>query len=380
VQTSSVVLATSIVARLPQGMAPLGVVLLVQERTGSIATAGLAAGAWALAAALGQPLWAGPASRGRAERVIAGTSVGQALVVLFLAVTSIDTSGLLILLAGLGGVLAAPTSPVARTLWPELAADQRQLDALFTLDATTQELIFIAGPAVVAVLVSVGGPAAALSAAAGAGAAGGLLFAYTIRKLWTPSPREAGDRLPRRLVIPFVVLFLAALGIGFVEVGVPAAAILDGNRNASGWLLALWSLGSLVGGVVASRITWRGRPADRVAGLLLGLTVGTGVVILTWHFGLGWLGLGLFVAGLTLAPTLAACYGVIGDVTTRQQRTNAFAWAVTFILFGIGVGAAVGGVLSDISPTWAFTAGTVGTLLALTVWTSRSHAQPTTVT
>jgi MFS family permease len=119
---------------------------------------------------------------------------------------------------------------------------------------------------------------------------------------------------------------------------------------------------------VASRVHWRGLPADRVAGLLLGLSAGTGVVILTWHAGLVWLGAGLFVAGLTLAPTLAACYGVIGDLTNREQRTNAFAWAVTFILVGIGVGAAIGGVLSDISPTWAFTAGTAGTVLALAAW------------
>ena len=368
-RTSYAVLSTSILARLQQGMAPLAVVLLVQQRTGSIAAAGWAAGAWSLAAAFGQPLWAKPAGQGRAELVIAATSVAQAAVLLTLALSSVTVTVGLVALAGLGGLLDPPTSPVARTLWPELANDQHELDALFTLDTTTQELIFIAGPAAVAILVTVEGPAAALTVAAAAGAMGGLLFAFTIRRLWTPHPRSHGSgHLGGGLVAPFVTLYLTALGLGHVEVGVPAAAILDGNRGASGWLLAVWSLGSLVGGVIASRILWRGRPADRLTGLLLGLAAGTGVVVLAWQAGLGWLGAGLFVAGLALAPTLAACHGVIGDVAELERRTDAFAWAITFILLGIGSGAALGGVLAEQSPTWAFTAAASAILVALVAW------------
>ena len=128
-------------------------------------------------------------------------------------------------------------------------------------------------------------------------------------------------------------------------------------------MLAPWSVEWLPPGCIGAAVQH-----DRVLGLLIGLTCGTAVVIATWHAGLGWLGLGLFAAGLTLAPTLAACYGVIAEVVAPARRTDAFAWAVTFILLGIGVGAAVGGVLADISPTWAFVAGTVGTLFAIAAW------------
>ncbi len=196
---------------------------------------------------------------GQSRRVIALTSLGQATVVILLAISSIDAIAPLVAMAGLGGLLAAPVSPVARTLWPQLAEDQHRLDSLFTLDATSQELIFIAGPTTVAVLVSLSGPPAALLAAAACGAIGGLAFAYVVRPIWRPHPRTSGRaRLGRPLVAPFTVLFLVAFGIGLIEVGVPAAAILDGNRSASGWLLAAWSLGSLVGGVISSRIRWRG--------------------------------------------------------------------------------------------------------------------------
>ena len=50
-------LGFSLVARLPQGMDPLAVLLLVESRTGSVAGAGAASAAWGLGAALGQVAW-----------------------------------------------------------------------------------------------------------------------------------------------------------------------------------------------------------------------------------------------------------------------------------------------------------------------------------
>lgn len=358
----------SIVARMPQGLAPLSVVLLAQERTGSISAAGLAGGAWAIGSAVSQPLWGGFAGRGRAHRVEAVTALSQGAMLLLLAFGPWGSGGALALLAAAGGLLAAPTSPISRTLWPQLARDQQDLDALYTLDATWQELVFIAGPALVGVLVAVSGPGASLLAAAACGALGGLTFAWVVRPLWSPHP-EPASRTPLlpallKLAGPFGALGVMALGLGLVEVGVPAVAILEENRAASGWLLALWSLGSLAGGLVASRVRWRRGPAERWPWLLTGVTLGTGTIVIGWHFGLVWLGITLFLSGLALAPSLAAGYGVISDRAAPGRRTDAFAWTTTFLLLGFGSGAAVGGVLADISPAWTFTVGTIVTALA----------------
>jgi MFS family permease len=366
--TSRRVLVLSIVARMPQGLAPLSVVLLAQERTGSIAAAGLAGGAWAIGSAVSQPLWGGFAGRGRAHRVEAVTALAQGLLLLLLAFGPWGSAPALVVLAAIGGLLAAPTSPISRTLWPQLARDQRDLDALYTLDATWQELVFIAGPALVGVLVAVSGPSASLLAAATCGALGGLAFAWVVRPLWSPHP-EPASRTPlfpalRALAGPFAALGVMALGLGLVEVGVPAVAILEQNRAASGWLLALWSLGSLAGGLAASRVQWQRGPAERWPWLLFGVTAGTATVVVGWHFGLAWLGFTLFLSGLALAPSLAAGYGVIGERAMAGRRTDAFAWTTTFLLLGFGSGAAIGGVLADISPSWTFTAGTVVTALA----------------
>ena len=364
-RTSRVVLVLSIVARMPQGLAPLAVVLLAQERTGSIAAAGLAGGAWAIGSAVSQPLWGGFAGRGRAHRVEAATAVTQGLLLLLLAFGPWEAEAALVLMAAMGGLLAAPTSPISRTLWPQLSRDQRDLDALYALDATWQEMVFIAGPALVGILVAVSGPDAALLAAAICGALGGLVFAWVVRPLWHPHPAPASRvRLTTALAAlagPYAALGVMALGLGLVEVGVPAAAILEQNRAASGWLLALWSLGSLAGGLAASRVHWRRGPAERWPWLLAGVTLGTATIVVGWNFGLAWLGFTLFLSGLALAPSLAAGYGVIGDRAAAGRRTDAFAWTTTFLLLGFGGGAAIGGVLADISPAWTFTAGTVVT-------------------
>lgn len=379
-RTSVVVLVASIVARMPQGLAPLSVVLLAQEGTGSIATAGLAGGAWAVGSAVSQPLWGGLAGRGRAHRIEALTALSQGIVVLVLALGGWSTEGVFIALAATGGLLAAPTSPISRTLWPQLAVDEHHLDALYTHDATWQELIFIAGPALVGLLVAVSGPSAALTAAAVLGIVGGITFAGIVRPHWRPHPAPS-TRVPLArslldLAGPYSALAVMAFGLGLVEVGVPAVAILEQSRAASGWLLALWSLGSLVGGLVAARHRWRRGPSDRWPWLMGGVAAGTATIVVGWSFGLPWLGLTLFLSGLALAPSLAAGYGVVASRAAPGRRTDAFAWTTTFLLLGIGAGVAVGGVLADASPTWTFAAGTASTALAAAVaWVSGRAAR-----
>jgi len=365
--SGTTVLAASLAARFPQGMAPLSVLLLVQARTGSVAAAGLATGAWSLGAAVAPPLWARPAGRGRADRVVAALGLAQGLVVVALAAAPGDSAPAFTVLAALGGLLAAPASPVARTLWPRLGRTAHEVDRLYTLDATAQELIFIAGPALVGVLVALASPSAALVAAAAAGAGGALLFARTIRPLWVPHPSE-GRREPmgRALWLPWSSLFALALALGVTEVGIPATALADGRGAVSGGVLAVWSLGSLVGGALSSRHVWSWGPARRLPALFGALVAGSVVVWITWQFGLGWLTVALFAAGLALAPTLAGLYAVIAEVSRESRRTDAFALGNTSILLGLGLGASAGGWLSATDPRHAF-AATTGLLVVATL-------------
>lgn len=364
------VLATSLLARAPQGMAPLAVVLLVEERTGSIAAAGLASGAWGLGVAVGQPLWARPAGRGRAGAWVAAIAAAQSAVVAALALIPWTAAAAGAALAGVGGLLGPPVTSVARTMWPQLAPEPRALDRLFTLDATSQEVIWVAGPAVVGVLVTASGPPAALLATALAGGLGGLWFGRVIARLWRPHPPfgRAAEPLLRQLATPWLALAVMAVGLGTAEVAVPAAAIVEGHRDDAGWLLAVWSLGSLVGGLVAARRPSAADPAGRVAPLFCLIAAGGAATALTWQAGPGWFAGVLFLSGIGLAPALAAVYGVVSRVAPPARRTEAFAIGTTFVLTGLATGAALGGLLSDRSPTLAFSTATVAYLLAATSW------------
>lgn len=377
VASGNTVLGGSLLARVPQGMAPLSLLLLVQQRTGSVAAAGLAAGAWSLAAAAGPPLWSRPAGRGRADRIVAVVGLGQALVLFGLAAYAGDVIGLWAVGAALGGLLTAPASPVARTLWPRLGRDAAHVERLYTLDATAQELVFVAGPALVGLLVAVASPSASLAVAGVIGGIGAVVFARIIAPLWVPHPASGQVvRLGRALWIPWSSLFTLCLGLGVTEVGVPATALLDGHRAAAGPILALWSLGSLVGGVISSRRAWGASPAHRARTLFLLLLLAAAVVWLAWPLGLGWLTLALFVSGLPLAPTLAALYALIAEVSREARRTEAFALGNTSVLLGLGLGNAFGGWLARSDPRHAF-ATTVGLLVLASVPTQLYLARST---
>jgi MFS family permease len=363
--SGNTVLGASLLARVPQGMAPLSLLLLVQQRTGSVAAAGLAAGAWSLGAAAGPPLWSRPAGRGRADRIVAAVGLSQAVMLIVLALYGGDSAGLWALGATAGGLLTAPASPVARTLWPRLGRDAAHVERLYTLDATAQELVFVAGPALVGLLVAVASPSASLAVAAVIGGIGAVVFSRIIAPLWVPHPHTAQrEPLGRRLWIPWTSLFTLCLGLGVTEVGVPATALLDGHRAAAGPILAIWSLGSLVGGLASSRRAWGASAAHRARTLFLLLLAAAGIVWAAWPLGLGWLTVALFVAGLPLAPTLAALYALIAEVSAEARRTEAFALGNTSVLLGLGLGNAFGGWLSKSDPRHAFAATTCLLLVA----------------
>ena len=108
-----------------------------------------------------------------------------------------------------------------------------------------------------------------------------------------------------------------------------------------------------------------GDPAQRVAPFLLLLTLGGALTALVWSAGLGWLAVVLFLSGLGLAPALASVYGVVSRTVAPARRTEAFAIGTTFVLTGLALGAGLGGLLSDRTPTSAFAAAGFAYGLAL---------------
>jgi Major Facilitator Superfamily len=171
----------SLAARVPDAIAATAVVVLVRTAAGSYPAAGLAAGAFGLGTAASAPLAGRALDRLGQRRVLPVLAVtfGGFLAALAAAAGHLPAVGLAVLAAA-AGLTRPPVEAALRALWPRLVPAS-WLGAAYTLDSTVQELIWIAGPLLLAGLLVVGGPRAPLLACALLSAAGTVGYVLSPR-------------------------------------------------------------------------------------------------------------------------------------------------------------------------------------------------------
>src|SRR4051812_44482065 len=137
-------------------MAPLGMLLLVQQVHGSYALAGTVTGAFALGTAVGSPAWARVMDRAGQPLVIAVTTVisGALLTGLALSAVSGAPAVALVALASLAGAAFPPMSPAMRGAWKVALPPGRVRQAGFALDAVAVETVFVGGPLLLSLLLA----------------------------------------------------------------------------------------------------------------------------------------------------------------------------------------------------------------------------------
>ena len=264
--------AAGLVARLPMGMNALGVVLLIRDAGESYAGAGVVAAATALASAVGTPVLGRLIDRVGQTRVLVPVAFAfpAALALLIALAQGCAGVALLAASAALAGALVPPISASIRALWPGLVPRPELRVTAYALEASLQEIFFLVGPLLVALLVVIGSPAIAVGVAAAAGALGTLAFAATApSRAWRPEVHSAED--PRRRGgaladggVRALALVSLSMGVAFgsFEISMPAFGEAEGNRALGGLALAGISLGSLVGGLwMGSRPSAAGRSA-----------------------------------------------------------------------------------------------------------------------
>ncbi len=344
---------SGLLARLPLGMIGLALLLLVRERGGSYAAAGGVSGAYFVATALGAPI-AGRLvdRRGQARILLRRAVIFPALLGGVCVFALLDAPLALIgVCAAAAGALMPPVGSSLRALWPRLFADADLRAAAYALEASLQEISFVAGPLLVAVLTAAASPVLALGVAAATGAVGTTLIALAQPvQAWRPEQeRQAASilgALESRGVVTIVSLS-ACLGLGFgaTEVGFPAFAEGHGGGAELGSIpLSLFAGGSLVGGLIAgARVTVTPVRLLRLSSVLLAL--GLALPLLGWS--LPSMAVLAFIAGLPIAPVVMSAYGLIDAVAARGTAAEAFAWISTAVFAGFSVGMPLGGTLLD---------------------------------
>lgn len=342
--------ATGIVARLPIAMMTLGIVILVSELRDSYATAGQVAAAFVIGNALIALVQGRMADR-----------FGQTVVLYVDGILFALATGLLIrsatdgwsdpwphLFAALAGAAMPQIGSMVRARWAHLVRDESERHTAFAVEAVGDEIVFVAGPSVVTLLSTTYAPQTGLLVALVVGTIGTIVLAGQ-RRTAPPAHVHAEhgpDPLPWRALLPIgvVAIFLGTL-FGALEVATVAVAEDDGHKSASGLLLTVFSLGSMVAGLVAGAITWKRSDLERVR---IGVAVLAGALCLLPFLGnLVVLGVVLLLVGTSLAPSLIAVVSLLESSTPRSRLTEAMAVFQTGVSAGLAPGSYLAGLVAD---------------------------------
>jgi MFS family permease len=357
--------AAAFVARLPISMLGIGIVLLVSANSSSGSTssgsthqyalAGAVSATFAVASAVGGPVLSRLIDRyGQAKAAppqIAAATVG--IVALVWLATHQAPAWTLFPAAALGGAAYPNVGSMVRARWSKALTGRPELRTAYSLESILDELIYVLGPPFVTVLAVTAGAGVALLAAVGLTVVGSALL--LVQRATEPEPAGAPRKGTRAAIwlpgVLLVTLVLTALGgvFGSFEVVTVAFAAQRSEPAAAGLILALYSAGSLCAGVVFGARPPR-IPLDRQL-LLLALAVPFTVA------GFGFVGQTsvlaalAFVAGVVVSPTLIASFQLVETLVPAHQLTEGLTWAVTGIVFGMSISAAVAGRVIDLYAT-----------------------------
>jgi MFS family permease len=361
--------AISVLGRLPIGITGLAILLLAQGYTDSFATGGAASGCYVAGLAAIAPGIGRIIDRYGPRRMLAASALlfPTALVCLVLAASNGMAVPVLFALAAGAGAVFPPITVCMRTYLKRRFADEGLLSAAYSLESVLIELIFIAGPMLVALFVAMATPAAAVLFAAFAGAAGTLLFLRSPAiRAWTIEPRARGSLLGplanRRFAWLVLVILAYSTAFGLMEIGVAAYATHHGSPALAGVLLGIMSAGSALGGLAYGTRSWGFALARQFALALALMGLGLGILAIGW--GPTAFAVLCAFAGVIMAPALIMQAMLVAKTTAAEHSTEAFTWSTSALLSGVGIGLAAGGALLDFFDWRAAMAAAAATAVA----------------
>ncbi|ROQ38628.1 putative MFS family arabinose efflux permease [Frondihabitans sp. PhB188] len=337
------IIAAQLTARFPFGMLSLAFLLHVEHVTHSYGAAGIVLAATSVGQAISGPLtsrWMGIWGM-RPVLLLTLAVCFASLIVFALAPLTLP---LYMVVGFVAGLSVPPVQPAVRTIYPKMV-NSKQLTPLFSLDASAQEIIWVAGPVITTFVGTQIGTTYAILTAAAFLIGGGIWFIASpeVGQVRIPkSKRSFGKVLARPTVLLSTITGFLLIGTcAAVEAGV-ISAFGDGSPN-SGFVLAVFAIGSLAGGLLLGHLPvgpWS-LPIRMVivfAGIALTIFIPTSFV---------WLCVTLLIAGVGIAPALAVMFAIISSSVRFSDTAEAYGWAGTGQLIGAAIGSAIAGALID---------------------------------
>ncbi|MFH8684309.1 MFS transporter [Streptomyces lydicus] len=345
--------AAGLLGRMPLSMMGIGIVTMVSQLTGRYGLAGALSATLALSAAVLGPQISRLVDRHGQRRVMRpATLVSLAAVAgLLLSAQQRWPDWILFVFAACVGCVPSVGSMV-RARWAELyQGSPRELHTAYSWESIVDEMCFIVGPILSIGLSTAWFPEAGPLLAGGFLAAGVFWLTAQRGTEPVPHPREhhtKGSALRSRGLQVLVVTFVATGAIfGAIDVVTVAFAEEEGHKAAASLVLAVYALGSCAAGAVFGLLHLKGHPSRRwVVGVC---AMAVSMVPLQFVASLPLLAVALFVAGLSIAPTMVTTMALVEEHVPRAQLTEGMTWTSTGLAVGVALGSSAAGWVVDAS-------------------------------
>ncbi|MEU8588444.1 MFS transporter [Streptomyces sp. NPDC048664] len=338
------------VGRMPLSMTGVGVVTMISQLTGRYGLAGALSATIALSAAVVGPQISRMVDRHGQRRVLRPATLvalTAAAGLLLTARLSLPDWLLFVCAAGIGAVPSV--GAMVRARWAALYGGTPHLHIAYSFESVVDEVCFILGPIISIGLSTAWFPEAGPLLAMCFLAVG--VFWLTAQRATEPDPhpREAegsGSAL-RSPGLQVLVATFAATGMIFGAIDVVTVAFADeqGHKAAASVVLALYAAGSCASGAVFGLMRFTGAAERR---WLLGVcAMAVSMIPLLLVGDLPFLAVALFVAGLTIAPTMITTMALIERHVPRAHLTEGMTWVSTGLAVGVAIGSSAAGWVID---------------------------------
>ncbi|MDQ0940204.1 MFS transporter [Streptomyces sp. V1I1] len=345
--------AAGFFGRMPLSMMGIGIVTMISQITGRYGLAGALAATLAMSAAVLGPQISRLVDRhGQAKVLRPATLASVAAVAGLLVCAQQDAADWTLFVFSAAAGCVPSVGSMTRARWAEIyRGSPRELHTAYSWESIVDEVCFIFGP-----IISIGLSTAWFPEAGPLLAAAFLIvgvFWLTAQRATepVPHPREhhtGGSALRSPGLQVLVATFVATGAIfGAVDVVTVAFAEEQGHKAAASLVLAVYALGSCLAGAVFGLLHLKGSASRR---WLVGVcAMAVSMIPLQLAGNLPFLAVALFVAGLSVAPTMVTTMALIEAHVPRTNLTEGMTWTSTGLAVGVALGSSAAGWVVDAS-------------------------------
>ncbi|SPE99393.1 MFS transporter [Streptomyces sp. MA5143a] len=343
--------AAGFIGRMPLSMMGIGVVTMISQITGRYGLAGALSATIALSAAVLGPQISRLVDQYGQRRVLRpATLVALTAAAGLLCAAHFGWPDWVLYVCSAGIGCVPSLGAMTRARWAALYRGTPRLHTAYSFESVVDEVCFIFGPIISIGLSTAWFPEAGPLLAACFLAVG--VFWLTSQRATEPDPHPRGQQGRGRSALRspglrvLVATFVATGAIfGAVDVVTVAFAEEQGHKAAASVVLAVYAAGSCVAGVVFGLMRFSGAAELRWLLGVCGMAVSMIPLLLVGN--LPFLAVALFVAGLSIAPTMITTMSLIEEHVPRAQLTEGMTWVSTGLAVGVALGSSVSGWVID---------------------------------